>query len=748
MTNKIIKIIDRVIEGLIYLIVAIIPLYFAILYRDFSVFSLDKTVVFCLGVEAIIVFWVLRIIIARKLSFYAHKTSLVVLPFIIFYIIACLVSIDPGVSFWGSYWRQQGLFVYLHYFMFFLVLISSIREKQKIIRIGRVIIFSSLLVSIYGIVQWVGLDFLPWNYTIPVGGRVTSTFGQPVFLSNYLVLTIFLTLYYIVNSLRKIRFIYITIFILQFFCLYITYTRGAWLAFIFGTMLLLYYRFFKDQPKRSFLIKIITPIIVLSSLAILIMNLIPQEAYERGVYKSPLLRIRNALDLNTGSLAMRKRYWQAGVDLAAQKPIIGYGPESQHSLLVRYYKPDWSVYEKINTSPDRVHNELIDILVNGGFLLFFSYLSIIGIILYKGGQYLKKIKNPEKSVFFYIYVGFISYQIAIFSSFSSIETNVFFWLYLSWIFLILNSFKEKSLVIFNNIGKRFNIYLFLLFFILVIGIGFLARLNVNQVRADYFFRKAKISFSENRYPDMFDDYSRVLDLNPYEAYYKWFFIFDALQTLPHIDSLEYRLEVIDLVDQAYSEYESQNDNYDKLFIKGSINTAKGQYVDALYYKKADEIYDQLVKLSPYMPNSYKQWGDMLRQSGDNDRAIAAYNQGLSVLPSIENKYLNQEHRGQIKAFMLGLYHSLAKTYHTQGDIANAKQYYLKILKINPMLTHVYLFLGELYEDNQDYKEAKWYYSRGAGLEPNNDIWAKRLFELEKNLNYKLGPKGILYPRGY
>ncbi|MCK5061123.1 hypothetical protein KAR28_01075, partial [Candidatus Parcubacteria bacterium] len=148
MTNKIIKIIDRVIEGLIYLIVAMVPLYFAILYRDFSVFSLDKTVLFCVGVEIIFVFWILKILISKKFSFYAGKTSLVVLPFIIFYIIACLVSIDPGVSFWGSYWRQQGLFVYLHYFMFFLVLISSIREKQKIIRIGRAIIFSSLLVSI------------------------------------------------------------------------------------------------------------------------------------------------------------------------------------------------------------------------------------------------------------------------------------------------------------------------------------------------------------------------------------------------------------------------------------------------------------------------------------------------------------------------------------------------------------------------------------------------------------------------
>jgi len=602
------------------------------------------------------------------------------------------------------------------------MLISSIKEKQKIIRIGQVIIFSSLLVSIYGIVQWVGLDFLPWNHTIPVGGRVTSTFGQPVLLSNYLVLTIFLTLYYIVKTTKKIRFIYITVFILQFFCLYITFTRGAWLAFIFGLIILIYFVFFKNKLKRLFFIKIIIPIIVLGSLVILIMNLIPQRAYVNEVFKLPLLRVRSALDINSGSLAMRKRYWQAGIDLVVKQPIIGYGPESQHSLLVQYYQPDWSVYEKINTSPDRAHNEWLDILINGGLLLLLSYLSIVGIALYQGGQYLKKIKNPKESIFFYTYVGFISYQIAILSSFSSIETNVFFWLYLSWIFLFLNNFKEKSFVILSNIGKRFSVYLFSSFIILVIGIGFLIRLNVNQVRADYYFRQAKVSLSENNYLKMFKSYNRSLELNPNEAYYKWFFIFDSIQTLPHIDSPEYRLEVLALVDRVFSEYERQGDNYDELFIGGTINTAKGKYEDALYYKRADKIYDRLVKFSPYMPNSYKYWGDMLRQSGNNEKAIMVYNQGLSILPSTENKYLNREHRDEIETFMLGLYHPLADVYNAQGDFINAKQNYLKMLKIDPMLTSIYKKIADLYLLQGDVSLAIWNNKRGYQLEPDNYYW--------------------------
>ncbi|MCD4694492.1 hypothetical protein K8R62_04000, partial [bacterium] len=65
-------------------------------------------------------------------------------------------------SIWGAYNRQMGLYSYFSLFIFFFLLISTIKDKFQIEKIIYAIIGSNFLVSIYALIQYWGFDPFLW----------------------------------------------------------------------------------------------------------------------------------------------------------------------------------------------------------------------------------------------------------------------------------------------------------------------------------------------------------------------------------------------------------------------------------------------------------------------------------------------------------------------------------------------------------------------------------------------------------
>jgi O-antigen ligase/Tfp pilus assembly protein PilF len=119
-----------------------------------------------------------------------------VLTFI--YLIATIFSIVPGVSWWGSYQRLQGTYTFLTYVGFFLVLIFNIRERRQIERLISFVLLANIPVALYGILQHLKADPLPWQGDVVF--RVTSTMGNAIFISAYLIMALPLSLYRAVTT--------------------------------------------------------------------------------------------------------------------------------------------------------------------------------------------------------------------------------------------------------------------------------------------------------------------------------------------------------------------------------------------------------------------------------------------------------------------------------------------------------------------------------------------------------------------
>jgi len=721
--QRIIKICDYLIEIGILAIIFLVPVYFAFIYRDYSVFSLDKTVVFRILVEFLVILSLVKLTISKAVLIYIRKKHLLlVFLFFLAFAISAIFSINPHTSFWGSYWRQQGLFTYLHYFLLFIIVVINVNSKEKINRIIIIILLSSLFVSVFGIQQWLGLDNFPWHRKVPIGGRVTSTMGQPVFLGNYLMLIVFLTIYKIIISRRFFkRFFLILLFALQILCLIFTYTRGAWLSFIAGILLavFLYFLLIKKEKAAKIIIKFSAAVLVI----FLVFGILININHDWGFSRFFTSRVKSIIDFNAGSLAMRLRYWPASIDAISKKPIIGYGPENQQQILVSYYDPAWSIFEIINSSPDRAHNELLELLLAGGILLAAVYLWIILYIFIKGIGRLNKLEGQDKLLLFFLLISLFSYQFSLLSSFSVIETSVYFWLYLAIIFIMFNNYQSENLLDLTRVKKiYFPVWLSIFLFSSIGIVYFVIYCNINNIRADYYFRQARISFSKSDYSNMFNNYVLAMNLNNREEFYKWFFVNDSLESLDKVKHEDYCKSVLEYIQNNLKINKISNNNYSDMMIQAKVLTLMGKYTDKKHFIEAEKIYQGLVKISPYMPDTYRSWGLMYLFADDYKKALTIYNIALSVLPDLDSRYLNKEHRNEINDYLVHIYQNMAYCCYKLDNTDSQRAYYQKIISLNPYRLDIYKSIANTYHQQGDLNQAIWYNKRGMMLSPTDYTW--------------------------
>ena len=176
---------------------------------------------------------------------------LLVLLFLISYAFSTVISIFPRISFLGSYSRLQGLYTFFAYGVIFFILISTIEKREQVERFFKVIIFTSVPISLYGILQHYQLDPLTWSTVI--GERITgANMGNPIFVAAYLIMAVPVTISMLIESFLAINqqkdrravlwitsLLYTIIVILQVVCILFTLSRGPWLG-LFGAFFIFF----------------------------------------------------------------------------------------------------------------------------------------------------------------------------------------------------------------------------------------------------------------------------------------------------------------------------------------------------------------------------------------------------------------------------------------------------------------------------------------------------------------------------
>ncbi|OGY07076.1 MAG: hypothetical protein A2694_02425 [Candidatus Blackburnbacteria bacterium RIFCSPHIGHO2_01_FULL_40_17] len=269
-----------------------------------------------------------------------------------------ILGVDFPKSFWGNYYRADGLITLFHLaglFLFLYLFWNSSWQKPTVLSISLGSIGVSLLAIISLLIP--GVFKLPpsdaWN------GAIGATFGQPKFLAGYLTVTLPF-IYFLATKQVNQRKLWIAALIFQVIAIFLTFSKGGIAGiglFILGSLLL----------KQ----KIINPLIPLISLIFI--------TVVGGIFYFSTL-ITNPTILGTAEYAAgfnpesRPRIFIKGFFGYLKRPLFGWGWSNfdyAASSIVWPTKIEKDVYI------DKAHSSILEVLVTTGPLGLIFYIAIL-----------------------------------------------------------------------------------------------------------------------------------------------------------------------------------------------------------------------------------------------------------------------------------------------------------------------------------------------------------------------------------
>lgn len=339
---------------------------------------------------------------------------------IIFYIILTIslsYSIDIYLSLYGlSIWRDGYIVQFIFLILFFLSQLTNKLHKN----ILEYIVISACLVSLYGIAQSFGFDFVRDYHKD--GLAVFSTMVNQNFLGTYLVLTIPFAFHL---YLTKNNWLFLFAYGIIFFTLLETLTRGAWLGFIVSILFYLtlyvkkysFKQLIKDKLLALFILSVTLLVIFeIRNEGILILRFLSIFSEANSLFKNNEI---NMLGSNRGYI------WAKSIEYIKAKPLFGYGIQN----IVLHFIADHSTEMKTLFGQiivvNNVHNEYLQIALSTGIPSLLIYLAFIYQTLKVGLK-----KYVLSTSYLPIISAIVGYLVQAFFSLSFITVAYIFWIFL------------------------------------------------------------------------------------------------------------------------------------------------------------------------------------------------------------------------------------------------------------------------------------------------------------------------------
>ena len=700
MQNKINKILNFTIEFSILAIIFIVPIYFATAQETYSLFILNKQVIFhCL----LAIGWASQLLIINYqflINFLKQNKLLFLLISLLLlsFLTSTIFSIHPGQSLWGSFERQEGFYSFINYLLFFALLVFHLNSPQqntksfdKIKRLIIAVMLSSFVVTSYGILQYFGLDFLDWKNSDLPFQRVVSTLGQPNFLGHYLIMVIPLTVFglFFITKKNLPRFFVSLLVAIQLTCLSITYSRAAWVGFAAGLIV-----FFILNKKTS----IYKNILIMSCALIILLFIGNSLNFEH--------RIKSILNIETGSNKVRMLTWGAAINeiknSSLPRLLFGHGPETQHSIFAKHYKSEWGIYETINVYPDRTHNNILDTILQFGILYCFIAVWLYSYILHQSLKFLRKDSNisvkSEKSdetqwsywLILMCLIILISYFINNLFSFSLVTTSVYFYLVLAILLHVTHNMEHITQSMRKvehmrwNAFKLLRVMRYVLYFTCysyyVLCVFFY---DIKSIKADYYYMNADRARLQDDCNSTLENIEKAIKLNPRSNYYKEDYITNSTNCLGKLENSQQRHELSEKIINIINAIPTQEYNIGTLNTFARAYALLGAFVNPQYYDMAYVMYNEVVKINPYFTTVYRDLAKLNLWQENYDQALVNLDQFFKVTPPLDHPNLIQDHREEIELELLVAYKISGDVFYIKKEYTKAINSYRMALSIDP-----------------------------------------------------------------
>ena len=610
--------------------------------------------------------WIIKSLIEKKVTFI--KTCLDI-PFGLFFFV-CLFSFICSLF---AHWQmKEAVYVWGFKKLFFLLnnvilvfygAVYFLSDKKNLKKNIYLIFLLTFLVCGYGLLQYLGLEII-WKHNLnPFSERCISTFGNPNFLSTFLVLVLPLIFGFFIKEcsfLKKILFF--TLFFLAFITLLFTFCRSSWLGFLsaficmFGLWSVIDKRIILRNKKW---------LISFFVLIVLIVSFFPRSrAVEKGTNVVERAYSTFSVRKSNQSVYQRLLIWKTALAISRDNLFFGCG-WGCFELFYPFYQGQFlneQRFRHFRTHANNAHNEILEILSQVGIigLLVFCYLLFcLGKYCYYLVKRLSRIKTKrEEKVLIPCFIGAITgvFVDSMFNVSLHFPVPAFF-LWLNVGFLINMGEKvegrENSILIdlkkTKNKGFLKNFYLLSIIFLSLIGIIICKEIK-DFAAVAYFFKGHKLSGNSNFYDKAIIEYKKAYRLNPF-----------CVRTNYQLGNLLTKRGNIKGSLRAYQDAIRAHPGYDEIYFNLGV-----QYSKIKQWEKAVENYKQALKINPLNIFIHINLGQIYLEKEMLNEGLMLYNRALKL--DSDNK---------------DIYNNLGYIYTKMKNWKKARECYLKALQIDP-----------------------------------------------------------------
>lgn len=306
--------------------------------------------------------------------------GLAVTAFATIFVLAGIVGLRPGYSFWSNFERGEGGLQIIHLFLYFFLLAALFVEKHWR-TLFWVATWSALLMVLYGVAAGLGYSgFIGSDIKFGDAGlRFQGSIGNPAYVAAYLIFSAFYATHLLFTRYRKCLFKTIgswmlwAMLIIYAGAFLLAATRGALLGLAAGVFASLVYLGFVKASWRKWAAGIGITLAISGGLLVFFKD-------TEFVRKIPGSRIFD-ISFTTTTFQHRTIMWKIAWDSFKERPILGWGPENFGVLFQKNFNPAYfKPLEGFGSWFDRAHNVFFDYLASVGILGTLAYASIFAVI--------------------------------------------------------------------------------------------------------------------------------------------------------------------------------------------------------------------------------------------------------------------------------------------------------------------------------------------------------------------------------
>ncbi len=239
-----------------------------------------------------------------------------------------------------------------------------------------VLVVSTALLSVYALLQSMGVIIFSWDAGLTQSARSSGTMGNANLLGSFSMAMIPVGAGFLLSRLGLSRLRYLSAGVYTFLCtgaLLASKTRGSLLGIAVLLLAIPLVPSIRRNRKRLFVLLI--ALMVLMGISVIALS----------------NRIEELGNTSEGTLQVRKLIWSGSLSMWLSNPVLGYGPGSFQIVFPEFRDPDYFLLG-VSHNTLHAHCEYIEILVDSG---------IIGLLLWSSlaASVLLIVRRNRRSVF-------------------------------------------------------------------------------------------------------------------------------------------------------------------------------------------------------------------------------------------------------------------------------------------------------------------------------------------------------------